>query len=336
MKAAIVYWGRRGGGPRQILNLARVAQELQLDIKFFLSPHNELLQDIQSISDHVVLSDIPRSTHGLLLSPTQKRKTCLETFSNFKSMGIGRVFFLLPHPWDLQLAKLIHRNSKIEVWRAIHDLRKHPGDFWPTTKTIGRMIEYSSTLVTYSNHVATQLERRKLSVVRTSIIEAISEAKGKSLPGRVLFIGRIRKYKGLNLLADAWPMVKNSEKTLVIAGEGKLFSKIEAVADVVLNKWLTNEEIVQEILKSEIVVLPYIEASQSGIIPLANALAKPVVVTPVGGLTEQIIHEETGIVAGGVSSFELAAAIDVALSKSWQVNPMSHEPLVNFLNLLTK
>lgn len=57
-------------------------------------------------------------------------------------------------------------------------------------------------------------------------------------------------------------------------------------------------------------VLPYVEASQSGVVEAAFAAALPSVVTPVGGLAEQIENGVTGLVAGAVDATALADAIE--------------------------
>jgi len=61
--------------------------------------------------------------------------------------------------------------------------------------------------------------------------------------------------------------------------------------------------------KASVVVLPYIDASQSGIIPLAYAYKKPVVVTNVGSLKEAVDDGETGYIVPPENSKKLAEAI---------------------------
>jgi len=56
-------------------------------------------------------------------------------------------------------------------------------------------------------------------------------------------------------------------------------------------------------------VLPYQEASQSGVLPIARHLGLPSLVTPVGGLLEQVEGGKSGFVADDSSAHGLAAAI---------------------------
>jgi len=101
----------------------------------------------------------------------------------------------------------------------------------------------------------------------------------------------------------------------------------------IINKWLTNSEIENLVNKSNLVVLPYIEASQSGVIAIAHSLSTPVVVTPVGGLVDQVIEGENGLIAADVTPKALAMAIDVALARSWALETEKN-PLPNFLSKL--
>ena len=102
--------------------------------------------------------------------------------------------------------------------------------------------------------------------------------------------------------------------TLSLIGQGNVApyrEALERLPDVVLvNRWLSDQEIPGILGTADAVVLPYDEASQSGVVPLAFPLAIPAIVTPVGGLIEQVEHERTGLVAGDLSPESLAACIE--------------------------
>jgi glycosyltransferase involved in cell wall biosynthesis len=57
------------------------------------------------------------------------------------------------------------------------------------------------------------------------------------------------------------------------------------------------------------VVLPYTSATQSGVIPIAAAFARPVVATDVGGLPEQLADGRCGVVVPAGNAEALAAAV---------------------------
>lgn len=118
-----------------------------------------------------------------------------------------------------------------------------------------------------------------------------------------LFFGRIEEYKGLHLLLDAFQRLSaiRNDVTLTIAGNGdlsKYYASIDKISNVrILNRWIEDDE-VHSILNGEniIMIMPYVNASQSGPVVLAKDYNIPCIVTNVGGLSEQIVSNITGII----------------------------------------
>jgi glycosyltransferase involved in cell wall biosynthesis len=127
--------------------------------------------------------------------------------------------------------------------------------------------------------------------------------------------GRLRAYKGLDLLRDAWPLLRASCPTaeLRVVGEGEaeaLAPGIGALPGVTLDcRWVAEAELPGLLAASDAILLPYREASQSGVVGLAFALGVPAVATPVGGLAEQVTDGVTGTVAASVTPAALAEAM---------------------------
>ena len=116
-----------------------------------------------------------------------------------------------------------------------------------------------------------------------------------------LFQGRIDKYKGLVILAEAFEMLrkKYDNVTLTVAGAGdfKPYKNIfDRLSDcTVINRWLTNDEVNSLFNdRSVITVLPYISATQSGVINVAMPNGSPIIATRCGGIIEQIDDNKTG------------------------------------------
>src|SRR2546430_16940197 len=63
---------------------------------------------------------------------------------------------------------------------------------------------------------------------------------------------------------------------------------------IVHNEYISEERTAEYFRRASVVVLPYIEASQSGVIPLAYSPGKPVVATKMGGLPERVERGRTG------------------------------------------
>jgi glycosyltransferase involved in cell wall biosynthesis len=142
-------------------------------------------------------------------------------------------------------------------------------------------------------------------------------------PLRLLMAGRLKRYKGLELLADALKLAQQSDAvTLRIVGASQNerdLDALRALPNVEFDLgWKTDREIFAHLDWADVAVLPYVEASQSGVAPMSFARARPVIATPVGGLPEQIRNGETGIVADSVSPHALANAIrHFAEDRAW-------------------
>ena len=83
------------------------------------------------------------------------------------------------------------------------------------------------------------------------------------------------------------------------------------------------------------VVLPYIEGSQTGIIPIAYSFKKPVVVTDVGSISEVVVDGETGYVVNPRNSEELAEAIITILKNKNEREKMGNTAYLKMKNELS-
>ena len=131
----------------------------------------------------------------------------------------------------------------------------------------------------------------------------------------LLFFGRLSHYKGIDVLLDAMPKVWRDlpHARLSIAGAGPLPDhRVLADARVdVCQKHLAEEELPALFAQARCVVLPYRQASQSGVGAKAKAHGRPVVATAVGGLPELLADGSGRIVPPEDSGALAAALIDV-------------------------
>ncbi|NYT11117.1 MAG: glycosyltransferase family 4 protein [Methanomassiliicoccales archaeon] len=132
----------------------------------------------------------------------------------------------------------------------------------------------------------------------------------------VLFFGRIFEYKGLDYLIKAEPMISEEVPGVrfVIAGVGEDISRyldmmVHRDRFDVRNYRISYEEGAKLFQECSLVVLPYIDGSQSGIIPTAYAFKKPLVATSIGGIPELIDDGSTGILVPPKEVGTLARAI---------------------------
>jgi glycosyltransferase involved in cell wall biosynthesis len=102
------------------------------------------------------------------------------------------------------------------------------------------------------------------------------------------FVGRISPYKGLDFLLSSWETVQSqlpSDEYLTIIGHGDLPKAIPPRV-IVKNRPFSDLEAIDIFRSSRAVILPYREASQSGVQVAAMQYGSPLIVTRVGALPE--------------------------------------------------
>lgn len=116
-------------------------------------------------------------------------------------------------------------------------------------------------------------------------------------PPRLLCFGRLLPYKGLDLLGEALRHVGGIDVRIVGSGpETDALHALRATHGVTVeNRWVAENEIGGLLAWCDAVVLPYREASQSGVAAAAVAAGRPIIATAVGGLREQLYRVPNAI-----------------------------------------
>ncbi|RAH98330.1 glycosyl transferase [Acuticoccus sediminis] len=217
-------------------------------------------------------------------------------------------------------------NAAAPLWRSlplvttVHDVTVHPGDSetarlpdWPA-RLIARQ---SRDLVVHGASLKQAAAarfgkpERNVHVLQHPAIRRYTdlgarEGLQRSSPTsefRVLMFGRIYAYKGLRTLVRAEALLANRLPRLriVIAGRGDDPLQLRGEMGVperydVRRRFIDDREVAQLFLDADVVALPYDEASQSGVLHLAAAFGKPVVVTDVGELAATVEPNRIGLI----------------------------------------
>lgn len=131
----------------------------------------------------------------------------------------------------------------------------------------------------------------------------------------ILFFGNITAYKGLEYLFDAMVIVHNKYPNLklVVAGRGDYYFDISHYVKKgcfdIRNYYIADDELATLVSECKFVVIPYIDATQSGVAMTAYAFNKPCLSTNVGGLPEMVIDGQYGIVIPPKDSQAIAEAM---------------------------
>jgi glycosyltransferase involved in cell wall biosynthesis len=258
-----------------------------------------------------------------LRQPLRQIRNIRTLLSKIHEFSPDVVHYQGTHLWfDLALPLL----RRYPLVFTIHDIRPHPGD--RLSQKTPQWIENFARRQACELIVHTQYTRNLLlrewprAAERTSVIPHIqigaspSSSNAPEDENLILFFGRIWEYKGLEYLIRAEPLIsaKVPNARFLIAGEGEDFARYRRMMVhpdrfVVHNEYIPEDRAADHFRRASVVVLPYVEASQSGVIPMAYSAGKPVVATTVGGLPEMVENGRTGYLVPPRDSAQLAEVV---------------------------
>jgi glycosyltransferase involved in cell wall biosynthesis len=149
-----------------------------------------------------------------------------------------------------------------------------------------------------------------------------TEAKRRlQLTGKrvLLFFGFVREYKGLDVLLEAVQQLDPAEgHHLLVVGEfyddraryrAALDNLTQRGQLTLVDRYVPNEEIGLYFAAADLVAVPYLSATQSGVIQIAYGFGKPVVATAVGGIPEVVAEGRTGYLVPAGDAAAIANAV---------------------------
>ena len=260
-----------------------------------------------------------------------------------RQFGPRVVVFQWWHPYFgpayLSIMKRLARERHIDQLFLCHNVLPHemprfPGSSWFVKQQISRAFRRADGFLVHSAGLSVQVKEFKPGAVVQQIfhpaysffngLENGGQASDRSGHGsklRLLFFGKIRAYKGLEVFLRALVRLRDRvDFRATVAGEFYIddgpFKRLveqEGLSNRVVWKdhYIPNEEVGPLFRDTDLVVLPYLDATQSGVVPLAFGFLKPVLVSDVGGLAEVVSDGETGYLVPPGDSDALADAIEL-------------------------
>lgn len=228
------------------------------------------------------------------------------------------------------LAALARRGAARVV--TVHNPGPRRGDRGATARAV-RLVADAERSIVLSRWAGARLEAAGASAGRIAVVPhgiggppAVERAAARArlaLPAAApvaLCAGLLRPYKGLEVALAAFREVAAAlpTATLVVAGfapEGSAalaarVAELGLAARVRLElRWLSELDLECHLAACDVVVLPYLEASQSGIGSLAISCERAVVASRVGGLSEMVGEEESGLLVAPGEPAALASAL---------------------------
>lgn len=304
MKILVWHWGRFGAGPRFAAELAAGLRRLPgTEAILSLSAQAELLR---GAAPPACALPFPTYTGlaGLLGRLAAAPWLIGALARHIAALRPDAAVCAMPAPLDLFMASALGR-LRIPYAVVIHDAETHPGDGLPLQMRIQRRLaRHAAVLVALSPHVAARLRARGLGPHQRLLLAShppfdfgpVPARRARDGPLHLLFFGRLLRYKGLDLLAAALRRLPAGLFAVRVVGRGPGSPALAALAALdfvtVENRWVPEEEIAALLSWADAVVLPYREASQSGVAAGALAAGRWVVATRVGGLETQLASEK--------------------------------------------
>lgn len=236
-------------------------------------------------------------------------------------------------PWDLPFAWLFKAARK-PVVSTIHDAKLHAG-----APRAAATLLLQSLLLRCTDHVVflskpqqrIGLRRHPEFKERTSVVPhglisvpgiLVKPPEGRR---RLLFIGTIARHKGVEMLVEACLSISDQIERLDIVGRAEYDVTLPTHPKIHFrNTYVTDEELAGYVNRCDILVLPYLEATQSGVLTIGIDAQKPMVCTDVPALREQLDY--TGAIfvpptreglANGIH--ELASNVDLQVQLHHQL-----------------
>ena len=293
----------------------------RLNVYVSISRQSDLLAEFEGVGRGQLLID----TYSGRLSALARLPLLLAVRRRFghylREHHIDVVYCTMTHIWNLAMLGEI-RDAGCRYLLTVHDADLHPGErIVGRSRLVAHEIRSADGIIALTEHVRRQALSLSSQVPNWTIplgtLGLVSDGRPRMRragdPIRLLFFGRLLPYKGLDLLIDAVRILigRGIDTLLHIAGPGHAPAVPPELRERVSVdcRWIPDDEVPHLFACSDVLVLPYREASQSGSATIAMEAAMPVVATPVGGLAEQVQDHVTGLVAERVSAEAVAESI---------------------------
>jgi glycosyltransferase involved in cell wall biosynthesis len=243
-------------------------------------------------------------------------------------------------PALVKICAILRMLSRTKIVFICHNVVPHE------TSPVDRILARSAFLLPHAFIVQSEEDRRNLLGMRSRAAVRVNphpiydffrvgeisreEARREIGEGEgplLLFFGYIRPYKGLVHLIEAMPSImERTGARLLVVGEFYedsapylgLADKLGVAGSIrFIDRYVANEEVPAFFTASDLVILPYLSATQSGIAQIAVAFDRPMIATSVGGLPEVVSDGRTGFIVPPADPGAIADAVSRFFREGW-------------------
>lgn len=192
------------------------------------------------------------------------------------------------------------RITGVAIVRTAHNLAPHEGSDALTAWVLRLCDRWTSLWIRLNPETASPNGAPIRTILHGHYRDWFADATvSEQVPGRLLFFGAVRPYKGIDSLIAAFRAVADRDVSLRIIGKpntSEMAAAVVALAEPVNDRigmrleFIQDDVLVTEVTAAELVVLPYQEMHNSGALLLALSLRCPVLV-PSNSITEALALE---------------------------------------------
>ncbi|MEO8233753.1 MAG: glycosyltransferase [Ignavibacteriota bacterium] len=273
---------------------------------------------------------IPTEVEIDSINPISWKKTAEKIIETNPELVIFKYWLPFFAPCYSSIAKRIKKKSNAKLLAVCHNINPHEkrfGDKYLSKMFLSKMEYFILLSKEVENDLLKFISRPKLKVLSHPVYSRFGKSVDKQsakehlkLPDNnyILFFGFIRDYKGLDILFKALALLKDKNIKLIVAGEFysdkeryfKMIDELNIKQNVFMfNDFIPTDEVKYYFSAADAVILPYKDATQSGIVQIAVNFQKPVIATYAGGLSEVIENEKMGYIVQKENPEQLANAI---------------------------
>lgn len=274
------------------------------------------------------------SNYSLILFIIRFPNLIFSLYRLIKKNKITHIYIPMTQVFSGSAVSILKKLTKVKVIFTMHDSGTHDEANKIVKEFLLRLdVSSADAVIFVSKHVKkfslnkyfnSDIPHRIASFGRLNSSKKNISRTLRDVPN-LLFFGRIEKYKGLDLFVGALEELDKEgiNFSFTIAGNGliepKLNKKIKKLMDkvpgILMNSWITDDDLVKLHINADILVVPYREASQSGVLASAQDFILPFVCTPAGALPEQAL-KKGGIISKDFSPKSIKESINNLLRKS--------------------
>ena len=327
-KVLVNFTGRTAAGPLYTYNMIKGMIAEGAEVSAIISSGNCLLKDFQKLplKDLIVIDtyhDKISFLFNTLIFLFFKRKKIKERLMRVK---FDFIYCPMYTYWSIYINHLF---GSVPIYVTLHDPIPHSGESWfnrfffikkcdEETKRAKKIIILSRI---FQNDVAKIYGKnlKDVLIVPHGVFDNYQKIRKEKCSRydknkiNFVFFGRIEAYKGIAVLLDAYyklETIYDNKITLLLAGNGDFSSYQEKFQRLhhatLINRYIKDDEVAELFYGEQVVtVLPYLDATQSGVVSIAMQSKNLIIATNTGGLAEQLGGGQYGLMVPPADSESL-------------------------------